>query len=355
MHTITVRNVQEALPKGLDYLDQSGVLLDSRNGPMYEAPCPVTTVYQKPTERVIFWSYRNANPFFHFMEGLWMLNGANDLETMHHYNKGMKNYSDDGETLWGAYGWRWRRFFGGYGAKIDQLNIIAHMLDRNPEDRRAVLQMWSIDDLARKGKDVPCNTCIYFKIRNNKLNMTVSNRSNDVIWGAYGANAVHMSMLQEYMAGRIGVEVGVYNQVSDSYHAYKNIFDDLLQQFAKDDILDYYVQSLPHNKMRMNPYMQKTVSPYPMMNKKYEAPHHQNSSFRWDDELRNFLKREPFKELRRITLSEPDSFWADVAVPIQDAWAHWKNKDIVLAMKELDNCKATDWRKACIEWLERKI
>ena len=222
MQTITVRNVHEALPRGLDYLDQSGVLLDSRNGMMYEAPCPVTTVYKKPDERVVFWSHRNANPFFHFMEGLWMLHGRNDLETVEWYAKSMRNYSDDGRILWGAYGWRWRKFFN-----TDQLDTIVAMLRKNPEDRRAVLQMWAIQDLGRNGKDVPCNTCIYFKIRNNKLNMTVSNRSNDVIWGAYGANAVHMSMLQEYMASRIGVDIGVYYQVSDSYHANKDIFDDL--------------------------------------------------------------------------------------------------------------------------------
>ena len=104
MQVIKARNVHEALPRGLDLLGETGVLLDSRNGPMYEAPCPVTTVYQKPTERVMFWEHRNANPFFHFMEGLWMLAGKNDLKTMHHYAKSMKNYSDDNETLWGAYG-----------------------------------------------------------------------------------------------------------------------------------------------------------------------------------------------------------------------------------------------------------
>ena len=33
-----------------------------------------------------------------------------------------------------------------------------------------------------------------------KLCMTVCNRSNDMLWGAYGANVVHMSMLQEFVA-----------------------------------------------------------------------------------------------------------------------------------------------------------
>tara|TARA_R100001463_G_scaffold124691_1_gene181814 strand:- start:29833 stop:30840 length:1008 start_codon:yes stop_codon:yes gene_type:complete len=335
MQTITVRNVHEALPRGLDYLDQSGVLLDSRNGMMYEAPCPVTTVYKKPDERVVFWSHRNANPFFHFMEGLWMLHGRNDLETVEWYAKSMRNYSDDGRILWGAYGWRWRKFFN-----TDQLDTIVAMLRKNPEDRRAVLQMWAIQDLGRNGKDVPCNTCIYFKIRNNKLNMTVSNRSNDVIWGAYGANAVHMSMLQEYMASRIGVDIGVYYQVSDSYHAYKDIFDDLLQKFAEDDILDYYVQSLPHSMRRMNPYRSGEVSAYPMMSSR--------SKYTWDLELKLFFRNKPLDR-------KCDKFWQEVAIPIRDSWMAYKGGSSKEGIKILDNCQASDWRKACVEWLERKL
>ena len=64
------------------------------------------------------------------------------------------------------------------------------------------------------------NTNIYFKIRENKLKMTVCCRSNDMLWGAYGVNVVHMSVLQEYMATMIGVEMGEYRQISDSFHIY---------------------------------------------------------------------------------------------------------------------------------------
>jgi hypothetical protein len=52
------------------------------------------------------------------------------------------------------------------------------------------------------------------------LNITVTNRSNDAVWGCYGANAVQFSVLQEYLAARLGVRVGVYRQVSDSLHVY---------------------------------------------------------------------------------------------------------------------------------------
>ncbi len=79
MNVISVRNVHEALPEALRFLRQTGVPRDSRNGAVLQAPCPVTTVYRRPDERVLFWPERDANPFFHFMESLWMLAGRNDV------------------------------------------------------------------------------------------------------------------------------------------------------------------------------------------------------------------------------------------------------------------------------------
>ena len=147
-----------------------------------------------------------------------MLQGRKDLAPLAHFVKSMEDFSDDGETLWGAYGQRWRTYF-----HKDQLDSIIKILKTDPDDRRCVLQMWDANkDLGREGKDLPCNTNIYFKIRDEALQMTVCCRSNDMLWGTYGANAVHMSMLQEYMAEAIGVEIGTYYQISDSFHVYHN-------------------------------------------------------------------------------------------------------------------------------------
>ena len=78
MKTISATNVNDALLKGID-LFKSPVnyrIQESRNGVTYEVTTPVTTTYQKPWERVCLIPERDANPFFHFIEGLWMLNGA---------------------------------------------------------------------------------------------------------------------------------------------------------------------------------------------------------------------------------------------------------------------------------------
>ena len=137
-------------------------------------------------------------------------------------------FSDDGETLHDAYGYRWRRAFN-----QDQLEKIALRLKRNSDDRRCVLQMWDVyQDLDREGKAIPCNLSATFQIdREGRLDMNIFNRSNDIIWGAYGANAVHFSMLMEYMAHWIGVPMGYMRQFSMNWHAYTAILTaELFQQ-----------------------------------------------------------------------------------------------------------------------------
>jgi predicted nucleic acid-binding protein len=90
-----------------------------------------------------------------------------------------------------------------------------------------VLQMWDGDadpkqGLNPKSKDVPCNLTATFDAAqgDGRLHMTVFNRSNDIVWGATGANIVHFSILQEYVASALGMGMGVYEQISTNSHLY---------------------------------------------------------------------------------------------------------------------------------------
>lgn len=217
MQVIKGRNVNQIFPELMHQLEINGREEDTRNGKVLRMPTPVTVVYEQPCERVLFSPARDANPFFHLMESIWMLAGYNDLAFPASIVSSMANFSDDGVILQGAYGYRWVRHFG-----INQLATIAQALRKNHHCRRQVLQMWDArNDLGLNSKDLPCNTQIYFSVNDGKLDMMVTNRSNDAVWGALGANAVHMSMLQELMALWVEVPVGVYYQVSNNMHIYE--------------------------------------------------------------------------------------------------------------------------------------
>lgn len=239
MKIITVRNVNEAYYEGINLLYEMGVHQPSRVGEVIVYPTPVTTVYQRPRERVLFDARRDANPFFHFFEALWMLAGRNDARWLDLFVKDFSaRFAEDDGRQHGAYGYRWRKHFdlewGGHPQLPDQLAAVIGLLKKNPDDRRVVLSMWDPPaDLCADKRDVPCNTHIYLRVRREPgavkpwqgsehcvLDMTVCCRSNDAIWGAYGANAVHFSVLQEYLAAMIDAEVGTLYQISNNFHMY---------------------------------------------------------------------------------------------------------------------------------------
>ncbi len=332
MIVIKARNAHEALPEGLRLLRERGLRRESRNGTVLVAPEPVTTLYHRPEERVVFWPDRDCNPFFHLMESLWMLHGRNDVEFLTRFVGRMSDYSDDGETFHGAYGYRWRQHF----QSIDQLPLIIKELKNNPDSRRCVLQMWDARvDLGRRGKDLPCNTQVFFSRRGDgALDMTVCNRSNDIIWGAYGANAVHFSILQEYIARFIGCPIGSYWQTSNNYHAYLETYEPLAP-LADQARCIYSNRRNPYEHIR--PFSIKTVS---------------NAEWELDlDTFMNYPNSDKFH----------DVFFSRVVRPMYCAHEAWKDRKkepeerFALATEILQQCVAEDWRIAAEGWLERRL
>lgn len=221
MNEIVSVNVNQAFSEGFWKLRSYGLKESSRAGPVLVAPGPVMTSYSSPRERVLFNPVRDANHVFHLMEAIWMLAGGQNVEWLLPFNSSFGQFAEPNHFMHGAYGHRWRHHFG-----FDQIQSIVNRLKSNPDDRQAVMQMWDCaegNDLNGNWKDRPCNTHIFFDCRSGRLNMTVCCRSNDMIWGAYGSNVVHFSVLQEVMAHGIGVPVGIYRQFSNNFHVYTDL------------------------------------------------------------------------------------------------------------------------------------
>lgn len=340
MHVIFAKNVSDGLIEGLAHLHDRGIGRDSRNGPVYQTPHQVATVYSKPTERVLFYPWRDANPFFHFYEALWMLAGRNDIAPLVKYVKRMESFSDDGITFRAAYGHRWRHTMDPteYGRR-DQLKDIVANLQANPDDRRQVLQIWDhARDLAPtvSRKDIACNIAATFQVSHQgSLEMTVFCRSNDIIWGCYGANAVHFSMLQEYIARAAGFTVGAYTQISVNFHAYSDLFVKCIespdvQNFIKNGIL------------APTPYDAGKVKPYPLMYVTQDE---------WDEDVSRFITRDG-RAPRDVKFHDP--FFNDVALPLVMAHDCYQDGDWQAAIDLASIIEAEDWRRACVQWLERR-
>lgn len=295
----------------------------TRNGPAIVYPEMVTTVYKCPSERVLFHKERDANPIFHLMESIWMLAGRNDVAFLQQFNKRMSDFSDDGKTFNAAYGHRWRKHFG-----RDQLDEVVRLLRRDPNTRQAVIQMWDSADILKKTKDKACNTQVVFDVRQGRLNMTVFNRSNDIWWGAYGANAVHFSVLQEFVAAAIAHRLGVYRQVSNNFHLYTELYN-----------AERYLQSPPEAR-HYDYYSHGAVRPAPLMlNGEYKL-------FLTECEM---FCTDPFNE--RIYYANP--FFEYVAKPMAMVSRARKTKagDGRYYAQQI---RAEDWRRAVFEWIDRR-
>ena len=229
---VQVADVDQGLKDLIEIFKADGVKEDSRNGPVLRLDGPTIIEYTDPEKRVVLSALRDANPYFHFMESLWMMAGMNDLRPLLKYNPGMANYSDDGKTLRGtAYGHRWRRTFfevtsNEFSRPVDQLEEAVLEL-RNRSSRRVVISMWDPREISRNvlrvSKDVPCNLQILLSVQagtDNVLDVTVTNRSNDLIYGCLGSNVFHFSFLHEIMAQSCKMEIGKYYQFSNNLHIY---------------------------------------------------------------------------------------------------------------------------------------
>lgn len=331
---ITARNVNTALSDGLWHLFTDGAIQPSRNGSVMRAKGPVITEYSHPWERVMFSPLRDANPFFHLYEAVWMMAGRNDAKSVAAYAKTMEVFADEDGLLNGAYGHRWRTHFG-----YDQLAFLVDELRANSTTRRVVLTMWDAGHLpdnpgdprkARDGsKDVPCNTHVYFNAGGGALDMTVCNRSNDIVWGAYGANYVHMSFLHEYVASATGLQQGVYYQISNDYHTYigrPDVERLLSEQGVKYSPEDRYTAGL---------------NLIPLMKQWSEA--------------------QPFMEACAAAAQEPtedvypsNTFFHSVFAPLMRAHREYTYGDYKGALYAANLCYASDWRMAAIEWIERR-
>lgn len=315
-------NVNYAFSDAFWNLRVSGIREESRNGPVLVMPGLFVTEYEEPVHRVLFNKKRDANHVFHLMETIWMFAGRSDVKWLEQFNSRYGSYADPDGRVWGAYGARWRTaFWVGDTNTRDQILEIIRVLKSDPGSRQAVLQMWDAHlDLGTKHADRPCNTHVYFDCRGGVLNMTVCCRSNDVLWGAYGANVVHFSFLQELIAAGIGIPVGTYRQMSNNFHVYTDLPQ--VQEFLEVPPLveDLYVQD---GNERVLPLL---------------AP--------WET-VRQFLDDcYAFCNGYQTTTA----FLTNVAVPLRDAYLARKSKQPY----DLTRVPDCDWKKGFQIWLANR-
>ena len=111
------------------------------------------------------------------------------------------------------YGWQWKR--------NAQLDMVIEMLKQNPETRQATISIYDGKEIPSYVFDTPCTYAVQFTILNNKLNMSVVMRSND-LWYGFCNDQYQFSSLQMLVANETGYDVGTYYHFAHNLHLYND-------------------------------------------------------------------------------------------------------------------------------------
>lgn len=199
------------------------------------------------TENIV--SIRDISPTYLLGEWLWYFTGRNDVELISAFGSMWKRLSDDGETNNSAYGYLMKHAFG-----FDQVEKVIELLKKDPDSRRAVINLNTPNERVIETKDEPCTIALQFTIRDEKLHCTAIMRSNDIYLG-FPYDVAFFTELQKYIADRLYTDYGFYTHFVVSMHLYdrdewkiNDIIDEPVSKLFKIDREKFH-ESLPMAEM----------------------------------------------------------------------------------------------------------
>jgi thymidylate synthase len=205
-------NANEAFNYLWHYIQKQGVDFDDTKAIFN---CGFTL--QAPMENHITNKMRDWKLDYADAEWQWYLSGDNSISKLGAIygkippiwvrmsnNKGLVNSN---------YGWQWQR--------ENQLEYVIKKLRKHKETRHAAISIYDCKEHDKYKKDTPCTYAVQFTILNDKLNMSVYMRSND-LWYGFCNDQYCFSMLQKLVAERLNMETGWYYHHAHNMHIYNN-------------------------------------------------------------------------------------------------------------------------------------
>lgn len=169
-----------------------------------------------PLDKLIRQDWRKWKKTYAEYEWAWYLSGdPSGLEIAKKAKIWEKCMDKDGNVN-SNYGYQWERG--------KQLDYVTEELKKNPQSRRASISIYDAKDRHNFKNDTPCTYAINFYILDNKLNMSVMMRSND-LWFGFCNDQYCFSKLQELISKRLSLDVGTYYHFANNLHLYNNFLN----------------------------------------------------------------------------------------------------------------------------------
>ena len=173
---------------------------------------------ENPLDNAIENRERKWNPVYAEAEWQWYLSGDRNIAKLAElYGKVpeiWKRMAFPNGNVNSNYGWQWRR--------NDQIDYVVNLLRNEPETRQATISIYDGKEHDTFAFDTPCTYAVQFTIVNNRLNMCVVMRSND-LWYGFCNDQYCFSRMQEMVCNELNTEIPADIELGTYYHFAHNM------------------------------------------------------------------------------------------------------------------------------------
>ena len=168
---------------------------------------------KEPMYNAIHADFRKWSDTYAEREWQWYLSGDPNAEEISKKAPIWNHHMDENGEVRSNYGWQWKR--------KNQLDYIVNKLMGNPSTRHAAITIYDAKEWPTYQHDTPCTYAVQFTILNDKLNMSVLMRSND-LWFGFCNDQYCFSLLQKKVAKELNIEIGEYYHFAHNFHLYND-------------------------------------------------------------------------------------------------------------------------------------
>jgi thymidylate synthase len=171
----------------------------------------------KPQLNIISDKKRDWNLDYAKAEWEWYLSGDCDIKKLGEiYGKIppiWERMADKNGYVNSNYGYQWKR--------NGQLDYVIDKLKNHKHTRHAAISIYDCKEHDQFENDTPCTYAVQFTNVENRLNMCVTMRSND-LWYGFCNDQYQFSKLLELVCERTGIDMGTYYHFAHNLHIYSN-------------------------------------------------------------------------------------------------------------------------------------
>lgn len=244
MPDIECETITELYVKILKKLDEEGIERSPR-GINTKELVGISVKLNNPRTRFITEPLRRHSLKYIVNETKWYLSGDRKVDKISQHAKIWASLIDDIGEVNSNYGEKL------FYKKVNDKTQFEHLIEELKKDinsRRAIFFLNLFDEDYKKmhfTKDFPCTVFGQFIVISGKLNLFMSQRSCDAIYGLCN-DIVFFSLVQEMLAKKLGIEIGFLEYFYGSLHIYENMFERLK---GKDFVNFNVISQIPFRAM----------------------------------------------------------------------------------------------------------